>query len=185
MMEETESILHETHITPEKWERLKAFFGFQKDDEDILREFRLVALTHIDDVIEDLYQWFFKFQEVKAYFPDKKTVRHVKKLQREHFLTLTGGAYGIDYVNQRLKVGITHKRIGLPPNLYMGAYSFYMQAMLPRVLGGFEYDRVKQARAATALVKLIALDQALVLGAYFDQNGGHAENVTAQSTASC
>ena len=168
-MDENASILQETNITLAKWERLKAFFGFKKDDEDILREFRLVALTHIDDVIEDLYQWFFKFEEVKAYFPDRKTVQHVKKLQRQHFLTLTGGTYGIDYVNERLKVGVTHKRIGLPPNLYMGAYSFYMQAMLPRVLGGFEYDRIKQARAATALVKLIALDQALVLGAYFDQ----------------
>ncbi len=168
-MQEMESNSQETQITPEKWERLKAFFGFQKDDEDILREFRLVALTHIDDVIEDLYQWFFKFEEVKVYFPNKKTVNHVKKLQREHFLTLTGGAYGTDYVNQRLQVGVTHKRIGLSPNLYMGAYSFYMQAMLPRVLGGFEYDRIKQARAATALVKLIALDQALVLGAYFDE----------------
>lgn len=155
-------------IAYDEWERLKEFFGFEKQDEEILAEFRLVARTYIDDVIEDLYKWFFKFDEVKLFFPDEETVKRVKSLQKEHFLTLTGGTYDIEYVNQRLQVGKTHRRIGLPQNLYMGAYSFYMQAMLPRVLGSFEYDRVKQARAATALVKLIALDQALVLGAYFE-----------------
>ncbi len=159
----------ETLIKSKEWERLKNFFGFQKEDEDILGEFRLAALTYIDDVIEDLYRWFFQFDEVKIFFPDEKTVERVKNLQREHFLTLTGGVYGIDYVNQRLQVGKTHRRIGLPQNLYMGAYSFYLQAMLPRVLRSFEYDRIKQVRATTALVKLIALDQALVLGAYFDR----------------
>lgn len=153
----------------QEWERLKEFFGFEKKDEEILGEFRLAGLSYIDDVIEDLYRWFLQFEEIKTFFPDEQTIERVKNLQRKHFLTLTGGVYGGEYVLQRLQVGKTHKRIGLPPNLYIGAYAFYLQAMLPRILRSFEYDRDRQFRASTALVKLIALDQALVLGAYFDQ----------------
>ncbi len=160
----------ERGITSHEWERLKKFFGFGKEDEEILGEFRLVAQTYIDEVIAALYEWFFSFPETKFFFPDDGTVRRVKGLQRQHFLTLTAGDYGMEFVQQRLRVGQTHKRIGLPANLYMGAYAFYLQAMLARVQRGFEYDRIKQSRAINALVKLIALDQAVVLGAYFDDS---------------
>jgi hypothetical protein len=50
----------------------------------------------------------------------------------------------------------------------MGAYSIYLELILPRVLRAFEYDRIKQARALTALTKLITLDQQLALMAFFE-----------------
>lgn len=156
-------------FTSDDWNRRKQFFGFEKGDEQILSELRLAAHSYIDEVIRDLYDWFFKFDEVKVFFTDDAMVQRVKDLQKKHFLTLTGGDYGMDFVGQRLQVGKIHRRIGLSAHLFMGAYSFYMQAMLPRVLGSFEYDRIKQARATIALVKLIALDQALVLQAYFEE----------------
>ena len=162
------NLLSDAAISALEWEVRKEFFGFGKEDEKILSELQLVARTYADEVIEDLYRWFFQFDDVKAYFPDENTVLRVKKLQKQYFLSLTRGDYGIDFLNQRLQVGRVHRRIGLPPHLYMGAYSFYMQSMLPRVLAGFEYDRAKRAQATTALVKLIALDQAVVLGAYFE-----------------
>lgn len=156
-------------FTSEDWSRRKQFFGFEKGDEQILTELRLAAHSYIDEVIKDLYDWFFKFEEVKTFFTDETMVQRVKDLQKKHFLTLTGGEYGMEFVRQRLQVGKIHRRIGLSAHLFMGAYSFYMQAMLPRVLGSFEYDRIKQARATIALVKLIALDQAVVLQAYFEE----------------
>jgi hypothetical protein len=155
-------------LTENTWERLKEFYAFQKQEENILAQFRLAAQAHIDEVIEELYNWFFKFDDVRQFFPDENTVARVKKFQKEHFLTLTGGVYDMEYVKQRLRVGETHRRIGLPPNLYIGAYSFYMQSMVPRLMRSFEYDRVKQTEVISAFIKLIALDQALVLGTYFD-----------------
>jgi hypothetical protein len=157
-------------MTESEWKRLKEFYAFQKEEEKILGEFRLSAQAYIDEVIEELYKWFFKFDDIKKFFPDEQTISRVKKFQKDHFLTLTGGIYDLEYVKQRLKVGKTHRRIGLPPNLYIGAYSFYMQSMVPRVIRSFEYDRDKQTRAITAFIKLIALDQALVLGTYFQED---------------
>jgi hypothetical protein len=49
----------------------------------------------------------------------------------------------------------------------MGAFSIYLELILPRILRAFEYDRVKQARAVTALTKLITLDEQLALAGYF------------------
>jgi hypothetical protein len=156
-------------LTEREWKRLKEFYAFQKEEEKILGEFRLAAHSYIDDVIEELYAWFFRFDDIGKFFPDDQIITRVKKFQKDHFLSLTGGVYDLEYVKQRLKVGETHRRIGLPPNLYIGAYSFYMQSMVPRIIRSFEYNRDKQTRAITAFIKLIALDQALVLGTYFEE----------------
>ena len=168
-MQEKPTNQPQVKLTENDWIRLKEFYAFQKEEEKILGEFRLAAQSHIDEVIEELYNWFFKFDDVKKFFPDADTVKRVKRYQKEHFLTLTGGVYDLEYVRQRLKVGQTHRRIGLPPNLYIGAYSFYMQSMVPRLIRSFEYNRAMQTRAISAFIKLIALDQALVLGTYFEE----------------
>lgn len=153
----------------ESWEHWKTFVGFSPADEAILRELRPVALQYADEVMDELYARWLRFPELKRFFPDDSVLARVKALQRQYFISLTGGEYGAGYSAHRLRIGTVHKRIGLTPEWYMGAYSIYLELVLPRILRAFEYDRVKQARAVTALTKLITLDQQLALTAYFGE----------------
>ncbi len=153
-------------VSEDAWEHRKAFVGFSPKDEAILRELRPVALHYADDVMDELYARWLQFPELRRFFPDDAVLARVKGLQREYFISLTGGEYGASYLAHRLRVGEVHKRIGLTPEWFMGAFSIYLELVLPRVLRAFEYDRHKQARAVTALTKLITLDQQLALVPY-------------------
>lgn len=150
------------------WEQRKGFVGFDKDDEAILRELHLVARTYADEVLDELYGRWLQFEELKAFFPDEATLRRVKALQKRYFIGLTDGRYGQEYLADRLRIGRAHRRIGLAPRWYMGAYSIYLQIVMPRVSAAFGHDKLKAARALDALVKLIFLDQELALTAYFE-----------------
>ena len=154
-------------VSPQAWECRKAFVGFSALDEAILRELRPVSLQYADEVMDELYGRWLQFPEVKRFFPDQSTLSRVKALQRQYFISLTGGEYGAGYLAHRMQVGAVHKRIGLAPEWFMGAFSIYLEVILPRVLRAFEYDRTKQARAVTALTKLITLDEQLALAGYF------------------
>lgn len=153
-------------MSEDAWQHRKAFVGFSPTDEAILRELRPVALLYADEVMDELYARWLQFPELRRFFPDDSVLVRVKALQRRYFISLTGGEYGAAYLAYRLRVGAVHKRIGLIPEWFMGAYSIYLEIILPRVLRAFEYDRIKQARAVTALTKLITLDQQLALMAY-------------------
>jgi rsbT co-antagonist protein RsbR len=155
-------------VSEDAWEHRKAFVGFGPNDEAILRELRPVALYYADEVTDELYARWLQFPELKRFFPDDAVLARVKALQRKYFISLTAGEYGAAYLVQRLRIGTVHKRIGLTPEWFMGAYSIYLELILPRVLRAFEYDRIKQARALTALTKLITLDQQLALMAFFE-----------------
>lgn len=157
-----------SEVPLEEWERRKKFVGFTRDDEAILAELHLVARTYADEVMDELYGRWLQFEEVRRYFVRPETLARVKALQRAYFVALTEGEYGAQYLAYRLHVGSVHRRIGLEPRWYLGAYSIYLQTVLPRVLKAFEYDRVKQLRAINALVKLISLDQELAMVSYFE-----------------
>jgi len=155
------------NITPEEWERRKRFVGFGPDDELVLSELHLVAKTYADQVMDELYTRWLQFDELREFFQAPGTLARVKQLQRQYFIRLTSGSYGPEYVEDRLNIGRVHRRVGLSPRWYMGAYSIYMQVVFPRVLAAFEYDRRKREQAISALLKLIALDQELALLVYF------------------
>lgn len=106
------------------------------------------------------------FPEIRGFLENDATLRHVKSAQRAYFIRLTSGKYDLEYAENRLRIGCVHKFVGLTPRWYMGAYAIYLEIVLPRVLGAFEYDRAKQHRAVIALTKLISLDQELALLSY-------------------
>ena len=81
-------------VSEDAWEHRKAFVGFGPADEAILRELRPVALQYADEVMDELYGRWLQFPELKRFFPDAATLSGVKALQRQYFVSLTGGEYG-------------------------------------------------------------------------------------------
>jgi rsbT co-antagonist protein RsbR len=157
----------EVVVSAAEWAERKAFVGFGPDDEQILAELHLVARTYADDVMSELYARWLRFPHVKEFFRDPGRLTRVKDLQRRYFIRLTSGEYGAAYLADRLRIGTVHRRVGLTPRWYMGAYSVYLEIVLPRVFAAFEYDRAKRTRAVAALVKLVSLDQEIAMLAYF------------------
>lgn len=157
----------EVVVSAEEWAERKAFVGLGPTDVQILSELHLVAKTYADDVMNELYDRWLRFPHVQEFFRDPERLARVKALQRRYFVRLTSGDYGADYLADRLHIGVVHRRVGLTPRWYMGAYSVYLEVVLPRVFAAFEYDRPKRARAVAALVKIVSLDQEIAMLAYF------------------
>ena len=106
---------------------------------------------------------------MQAFFQDPARLLRVKYQQKQYFIRLTSGDYGASYLTDRLRIGQVHRRIGLAPQWYLGAYSIYLQTIMPRILAAFEYDRVRRARAVNALLKLVSLDQEVAMMTYFHE----------------
>ena len=155
----------ESVVTLDDWERRKEFLGFTDEDARLLRQLRPAAEAFVDDVVEELYRRLLDFEEAKAFLKDPGVLVHVKAAQRAYFLGLTAGDYGKEYLTDRLRIGRTHQRIGLPPRWYMGTYSLYMQLVLPRVMAAVA-PAEKAHRSFSALLKLVGLDTELAVSTY-------------------
>ncbi len=146
----------------------RAFFEITDEDLKRLASLREYALGHSDEIVEGLYQLILGHAESRGFFTEEQAVAHVKKMQRQYFLGLFDGRCDSAYVEDRLRVGATHERIGLAPKWYLGAYSRYLRLLLDRFFADLP---PKQAQDAyRSLSKLVAFDMALAMDSYIASN---------------
>jgi rsbT co-antagonist protein RsbR len=97
------------------WTEQKRFLNFTDSDAEFLKKLHPFAIEYADLFVEQLYEHLMQFNETKRFLGDEKTVSRLKLAQKAYFIDLTSGEYGEEYFQSRIKVGITHQRIGLPP----------------------------------------------------------------------
>jgi rsbT co-antagonist protein RsbR len=162
----TESLSKELEITEADVNRRKEFLEFRGEDADVLKSLNEIAQKYADPVIEDLYRHFLSFDETRAFFRDPKVLERVKRLQKEYFLRLTEGDYGRDYVANRLLIGTVHEHINLAPKWYLGAYNFYLRAVVARLQEAFAKEPQKAFNIFLSLMKLVFMDIGLAVDTY-------------------
>lgn len=144
------------------------FYEITQDDLERLATLRSLAERHSVQVVDSLYDLILNHPESRVFFPDDETVRRVKRLQREYFLGLFSGRCDLAYVEDRLRVGIAHERIGMAPKWYIGGYARYLRLLLDHVFG--ELAAADAQAAYRSMLKLVMFDMSLALDTYIAAN---------------
>jgi rsbT co-antagonist protein RsbR len=142
----------------------RAFFEISDEDLRRLATLRSLAQKHADEVVEGLYELILGHPESRAFFRDDGAIRHVKAMQREYFTGLFSGRCDLGYVENRLRVGAAHERLGIAPKWYIGAYSRYLGLLFDRVFGELPTNDAKAS--FRSLQKLVSFDMALAIDTY-------------------
>lgn len=143
---------------------------YEITDEDLARIASLRGFAERNGVafVDALYELILSHPESRAFFPDDKTVRHVKQMQHQYFLGLFSGTCDLAYVEDRVRVGAVHERIGMPPKLYIGVYARYLRLLFDRLHA--ELLPVEAHAAYRSIAKLVAFDKGLAIDTYIAAN---------------
>ncbi len=141
---------------------------FEITDEDLQRlgALRSFAERHSLAIVDELYEQILGHPESRSFFPDEATVARVKKLQRQYFLGLFTGSLDLAYVEDRLRVGAAHERIGLAPKWYLGSYGRYLRLLIDRLFLDLPADEARAAYKSVA--KIVTFDMALAIDTYIE-----------------
>jgi rsbT co-antagonist protein RsbR len=143
----------------------REFFEITADDLTRLASLKSFAEKKTDEIVEDLYKLILGHREARKQFTEHATLVRVKRAQRDYFLGLFSGRCDLAYAEDRLRIGIAHERVGVPPKWYLGAYAHYLRSIFDRL--AIEIPDPAEARAAYHSVeKLVAFDTALAMDTY-------------------
>lgn len=159
--------------------RRRAYFELGDDDLARLESLRPFAERHTHAIVEDFYALLLAHLESRTFFPDDATIRGVKRTQSEYFEGLFAGRCDLAYVEDRLRVGVAHERIGVSPKLYLGAYRRYLHLILEHLTRDFT-DAAVVREAFMSIQKIVYFDMALAMDAYF---AAHLETFGRQQRA--
>ena len=162
-------LMSSMRITPEEIELRKHYLEFEAGDEARLKAVNELARNYAEPVIEAFYRHLTSFDDTKAFFSNPATLERVKRLQVQYFLRLTQGTYDAAYVEERLKIGAVHERIGLDVKYYLGSYNLYLREVATRLFGAYPDDVDTAIEAYLSLMKLVFLDIGLAIDTYIFQ----------------
>jgi rsbT co-antagonist protein RsbR len=157
------------HIDEVELKNRRAFFQLTDDDLARLAKLRPFAEKHTQDVVEKFYELLLSHIDSRKFFAEEATVRRVKRTQAEYFLGLFTGRCDLAYVEDRLRVGAAHERIGMPPKLYLGAYRRYIE-LLGDLLAAEFPDPAEVRANFHAVEKIVFFDMSIAIDTYIAAN---------------
>jgi rsbT co-antagonist protein RsbR len=153
-------------LDDEELKRRLAFYELTDEDFKRLTSLKSFAERWTHEITDGLYELIMGQPESRVFFPDQATLTRVKKMQNGYFLGLFSGNYDLSYVRDRLRVGMVHERIGMPPKLYLGAYRRYLALIHARLLDHFKENEAEANQALGSIRKIIFFDMALAIDTY-------------------
>lgn len=157
----------------------RAFFEITDDVLARLAALRPFAETCTDEIVEAFYELILGHAGTRRFFAaDDHLLGRVKRAQRDYFLGLFAGRCDLDYVQDRLRVGTAHERIGLEPKWYLGAYRRYLELTLDRLFAALPPAEAREAYRS--ILRLVHFDEALAIDVYIS---AHLETIERHQAA--
>ena len=161
-------IAGEIGLDAQELARRKAFLEITDADLALLRDVHVLLQQESYSFSSAFYEHLLSFESLRTLLPDAATVERLKQSQSAYFNSLTGGDYDSAYVENRLRVGVVHQRVGLEPKWYIGAYRKYLAELMPVLWRLLDGDAGKFLATYSALLKIVTLDMGLALDTYFE-----------------
>ncbi len=149
----------------------KEFLEFTDADVAWLKELHSRLESQSDPLSEAFYRHLQHFPVLLPLLGNAEKLKRLKHTQSVYFRQLTEGEYGVEYVENRLRVGMVHQRVGLTPQWYIGAYRKYLDELMPQIYHLLGNDSEMCIASYSALLKIVFFDMELALDTYF-----HAEH---------
>lgn len=180
MKQTDRTLLDQMHVTDFELESRKGLCSFTREDVQALLAFRQAIEQNVDGLVELFYHSQTGIPEIALLIGDSDTLGRLKQAQRRYILDLFSGIYDLDYVHNRLRIGLVHKRIGVEPKLYLSAVHT-LKALLHCAINAAAQPPVEREKALVALDKLLFIDITLVFETYIRSLVSEIETAKAKS----
>ena len=148
--------------------------SLNKRDLNLLSSHKLIIEENIDILVDEFYEKQTKIDEIALLIGDADTLRRLRTAQRKYVIDLFSGHYDSEYVNNRLRIGMVHKRIGVEPKLYLSAVRTLKDVIIKTLRKTITKTEIL-IPTLDALDKLLYFDTTLVFDTYIDCLVGEIE----------
>lgn len=159
-------VARELGIDSDEIANRKHFLEFGDLDAELLKGLQSQQQDYEEIIATAFFNHLLGFPQIRDLVPDAATLERLKRTLSIYFRSLTGGEYGAEYILARLHVGIVHKRVGLDPKWYLGAYRKYLSHFLFELWKLYGDDHEKFLKTYDALLKVVLFDIGLAIDTY-------------------
>ncbi|MCI4678804.1 methyl-accepting chemotaxis protein [Rhodoblastus acidophilus] len=117
----------------------------------------------IEEIFDAFYAEFAADPDKSALLRDPQTARRARDANLEHWKYLLANPPGAELKKRARRIGETHVRLKLSPEIYLGAYGYFFKRFLRVILA----RRGREAEIVEALTESVFTDMGANLNAFF------------------
>jgi rsbT co-antagonist protein RsbR len=131
-----------------------AYLDLSEEERALLADLRPLFESSGDGVVASFYRHLLTFGPTRQLLRDPVVKERLLVKQREYLLSLAPPALDAAYIEDRVRIGELHERIGLEPRWYLGAYALHFSLITPLVCEAAGEDVHRASRTVVALQKI-------------------------------
>ncbi len=148
-------------LTDAERDQRLGFLHLERADFKLLAGLREDIERQVPAIVAEFYEELLAYSEPRRQFADAKKMARVQAAQRDYLRSLFSGEPDDAYIEQRLKIGEIHERIGVPLKWYIGSMGWFFARLVAALPASG-----RSPEALVALSKVMNLDLQLALESY-------------------
>ena len=138
-----------------------------------------VIRPNLAAIVEHFYAFLLGHHETASRLTDRQLLERLRRSQSEYLVSLGVEFDTSRYTNDRIRVGLTHARIGLPIATYLCAFQRLQEILIDFFPPAFTTDLQFTRRMISFVLKITAYDATLATEAYHSAEVGLLERSVA------
>src|SRR5581483_9935663 len=118
---------NENHAEPLDLERRLAYLQMEAPGGKRLATFAPLLKADAKEFVETFYEHLFSFPETARFLQDPEMVKRLKQMQEIHLASMLDAKWDEPFAARRRRVGDVHAKMGVTPQIFIGAYYQYLQ----------------------------------------------------------
>lgn len=167
-------------ITPAEIEARCAFLEITSEDEANLGLLGQVIRNELDEIVAEFYDHLLRVEDLRRFLGDRRTLERLQAAQKQYLLSLGQHANQLSYFEDRLRIGITHERVGLKQKWYLGGYCILFGIISRRLAKQYGEKPAELLHLMASLKKYFSLDSTLVVETYYQATMQRLEGIMQQ-----
>ena len=144
---------------------IKELYGVTDMDVTPLLKMKEPAHKQMDKIVDKWYEWLKVYPEFEEFFDDEDNWKRVVTLQKKFWMRFFEAKFDDDYLNERVKVGQVHARIGLPQDIYLAGVDKFLELFVG-MLEGMKLNQKDYKACRRALNKMAHMDMMIIVQSY-------------------
>ena len=149
----------------------------------LFREFRPIMEQEADQIVTNYFAFITQIPGMKAIFDKFSALEKHKVIMKKYLLSLFPENIDEKYMQRRIPIGAVHRRVGLPPFYYIGAYQVLNDEIMSLIFKVYRRRTEQALLVANAYRRITSFDQQVVMASYIQSYMEDIDKKTELETA--
>jgi rsbT co-antagonist protein RsbR len=157
------TLIQEMRLTPQSIERRKRVVALTPEDLKRISAIKDTVLENLDELAGSFFAYLGGLEEGRVLVADQGLLERARQLKTEHLSAMVGGEYGLEYVEQRVKLGLLYSRAGLDVRVFLGAFHHLLKNIGTAIMRSSAQNPMEGFESFMSLKKVAFFDLAIII----------------------